>query len=102
MHTKSLVMEEKLKQLRRYKLIENIILLGGLLLGLVIRQNASPETLKIFGIVFIISLLVSTLFVMSRKCPKCGNYYHGSNAFWGNTLRSSCAHCGLHISGNNA
>jgi len=97
-----LEMESKLTQLRRCKLIENIIWAGGFLLAIVLSQIASETTLKIYGAILFICVISSTLFVMSRKCPKCSKYFHGNTPLSGNTLRRSCAHCGLHISGKNA
>jgi len=102
MHLKVNEMELKLLTLRRYKLTENIVWIGGISMALILGQIASEETLKVYGVVLFISLVVSTLFSMSRKCPRCTNYFHGSNPIWGNTLRRSCVHCGLHISGKNA
>ncbi|MFC1588924.1 hypothetical protein ACFL3P_01485 [Pseudomonadota bacterium] len=95
-------MELNLIKLRRYKLIENIIWVVGISLAVILNQLASEEALKIYGMVLFASLVASTIFVMSRKCPRCKEYFHGSNPVWGNTLRRSCAHCGLHINGKNA
>ena len=95
-------MELELIKLRRYKLIENIIWFGGLLLAAVLSQAVSQEALKIYGVILSVGLISSTIFVMSRKCPRCLNYFHGSNPIWGNTLRRSCVHCGLNINGKNA
>jgi len=92
----------KLKLLRKYKMIENIIWVVGFVLIFCASQLLPNSIVGLLSFIFFIAIGASTAFVMSQKCPKCSNYFHGSNPIWGNTLRRSCAHCGLHVNGNNS
>ena len=94
-------MEAELQQLARYKLIEIIIWLVGLSSVFIVGYYVSDTLFKAYLLFIFIALWSSMLFVMSRKCPRCGNYFHGVSRFQGNTLRRTCLHCELHISGNN-
>lgn len=95
-------MELELQKLRTYKYIENIIWFAGIPLTFILGYLIPEPIFKIYGIVFGISLITSTLLSLSRKYPRCNKHFHGSNQVWGNTLRRTCAHCGLYVSGNNA
>jgi len=92
----------KLKFLWKVKMFEDATLVIGVVLGLILNKFASAEVVRIYGALFGAMFILTGLFTMSRKCPKCSKYFHGSNAIWGNTLRRSCAHCGLHVNGKNA
>ena len=92
----------KTNKLKIYKRSENALWVIGILVGLVLSFIGSANLLKIYSFFVVVILIGSTLFVMSRKCPNCGEYFHGSSPFWGNTLRQSCAHCGIKINGNCA
>ena len=95
-------MEFEIKRLRTYKTAENVIWIGGFLIGIILLMAGFDAILPLYSVIFFVFLFASTFFVMSRKCPRCSNYFHGRGPIWGNTLRCSCLHCGLHISKENA
>lgn len=97
-----MTIQAELKRLKHYKKFENLAWIGGFGFGIVIGLVASEETLKFYALSLFFILLGSTLFVMSRKCPNCGKYFHGNSPIWGNTLRRTCVHCGVELSNKSA
>jgi ribosomal protein S27AE len=91
-----------INKLRRYKNTENLVWIGGFGIGIVLGFVAAEEILKIYAFILFFILVGSTLFVMSRTCPNCGEYFHGNSPIWGNTLRRTCVHCGIGLSRKNA
>jgi hypothetical protein len=95
-------MKQELQKLRKYKYIENIIWFVAFPLIFIVSYLVPELIFEIYVLIVAVSIIFSTTRSLSCRCPKCHKYFHGPSMLMGNTLRRTCAHCGLHVSGNNA